>query len=59
MTYSRSVAVLCFIVVMLLTALTPLAMPGPHNRPEAEHVTETVAAPRVPPQGGTATLRSP
>ena len=58
MTYSRSVAVLCFIVVMLITALTPLAMPGP-TTVEAEHVTETVAPPRVPPQGGTARVRSP
>ena len=58
MTYSRSVAVLCFIVVMLITALTPLAMPGP-TTVEAEHVTETVATPRVPPHDGTAPVRRP
>ena len=58
MTYSRSVAVLCFIVVMLHTPLTPLGMPGP-TTVEADHVTETVAAPSVPPQGETATLRRP
>ena len=29
MTYSRVVAVLCFIVVMLITALTPLAWKHP------------------------------
>ena len=58
MTYSRSVAIVCFIVVMLLTALTSLGMPGP-TTVEADHVTETVAPPRAPPQGGTATLRRP
>ncbi len=49
MTYSRSVAVLCFVVVMLITALTPLGMPGP-TTVEADQVTATVAARRVPPQ---------
>ena len=58
MTYSRAVAVLCFIVVMLITALTPLGVPGP-TTDEADHVTETVAAPRVPPQGGTARGEEP
>ena len=29
MTYSRSVAVLCFVVVMLITALTPIAWKHP------------------------------
>ena len=56
MIYSRSVAVLCFIVVMLITALTPLGMPGP-TTVDADRMTETVATPRVPPSGGTATLR--
>ena len=53
MTYSRSVAVLCFIVVMLITALTPLAWNHPPRR-RGRRMTETVATPRVPPQGGTA-----
>ena len=58
MTYSRSVAVLCFIVFMLITVLTPLGVPGP-TTVEANHATETVAAPSRPPQGGTAALRRP
>ena len=29
MTYSRAVAIVCFIVVMLITALTPLAWKHP------------------------------
>ncbi len=56
MTYSRLVAILCFMVVMLITALTPLGVPGPTTI-EADRMTETVAAPRVPPSGGTAALR--
>ena len=58
MTYSRSVAVLCFIVVMLHTPLTQLGMPGP-TTVEADRMTESVATPRVPSQGGTAALRRP
>ncbi len=42
MTYSRSLAVLCFIVVMLITALTPIGVPG-HATVEADRMTETVA----------------
>ena len=58
MTYSRAVAVVCFVVVMLITALTPLGMPGP-TPVEADRMTETVATHRVPPQGGTAEARRP
>ncbi len=50
MTYSRAVAVVCFVVVMLITALTPIGLPGP-TTVEADHMTETVATPRDPPQG--------
>ena len=48
----------CFVVVMLITALTPLGMPGP-TTVEADRMTETVATHRVPPQGGTAEARRP
>ena len=58
MTYSRLVAILWFAVIMSLTALTPLGMPGPTTI-EADHVPETAAAPRVRPQRGTATVRRP
>ena len=50
MTYSRTVAVACFVVIMLITALTPIGVPGPATV-EADRMTETVATPRDPPQG--------
>ena len=58
MTYSRLVTILCFMVVMLIAALTPLGVPG-STTVEADRMTETVAAPRVPSQGGTAEARRP
>ena len=51
MTYSRSLAVLCFIVVMLITALTPLGMPGPttvdadHDEPATSHLLDPAEFP--------------
>ena len=50
MTYSRSVTVLCFIVVMLIAALTPIGVPGP-TTVEADRVTETVATTSRPATG--------
>ena len=59
MTYSRLVAILCFVVIMLITALTPIGLEPPATGVRGRRMTETVAPPRVPPQGGTATLRRP
>ena len=55
----RAVAILCFLVVMLITALTAARLETPAATVRGGRMTETVAAPRVPPQGGTAALRRP
>ena len=53
MTYSRSVAVLCFIVVMLIAALTPIGMPGPttvdadHDQPATSHLRDPAKFPKT------------
>ena len=59
MTYSRLVTILCFVVIMLITALTPIGLEPPATGVRGRRMTETVAAHRVPPQGGAAALRRP
>ena len=53
MTYSRAVAVLCFIVVMLITALPPIGVPGPatvdadHDEPATSHLRDPAKFPKT------------
>ena len=48
MTYSRLVAVLCFVVIMLITALTPIGLPrhtsvdAGHDDPATSHLTDLI-----------------
>ncbi len=54
MTYSRAVAILCFTVVMLITALTPLGL----TRPPSVDAPATMTLPhRISPTS--MTIRSP
>ena len=60
MTYSRLVAILCFVVIMLITALTPLGLETSATVVRGGRMTATVAAPRVPATGWNRTqLRRP
>ena len=53
MTYSRAVAILCFVVVMLITALTPIGLPGPttveadHDQPATSHLRDPDEFPKT------------
>ena len=50
MTYSRTVAIACFVVIMLVTALTPIGLPratsvdAGHDDPTTSHLTEGFGA---------------
>ncbi len=47
MTYSRTVAIACFVVIMLVTALTPIGLPRPtsvdagHDNPVTSHLIDS------------------